>query len=357
MSKFDYVVAPGEYVEEWLEDMGWTQANLARHLDCSRKHVSELIAGRVALTPDYARRLERVTGTPADRWMQIETFYRSELERLELERDPAAAKAILQKFPLKVLREQGYLTATLRQPARCATQVMSFYRAGNLSALDGLHASAAKAVAFRQSASLDGIARATWLRLVELDAAECEVDVEFDRSKLEALIPALRALTRETPADFGRQIVDGLASVGVQIVFTAAVPRAGTYGAARWFDGKPLVALSLHRRTEDQFWFTLFHELYHVMRHTLTPEGFVSGDWDDGKQEQDANDYAGELLIPAEHAARLRELKTPDEVREFAVDIDIAPGIVVARLRRDGYWDYTQGHSLVRRLRLVKSDD
>ena len=40
-----------------------------------------------------------------ERWMQLETFYRSELARLELEQDAAEVKSVLKQLPLKFLRE------------------------------------------------------------------------------------------------------------------------------------------------------------------------------------------------------------------------------------------------------------
>ena len=66
--------------------------------------------------------------------------------------------------------------------------------------------------------------------------------------------------------------------------------------------------------------------------------------------EQEANRFAGDLLIPGKYAARLRLLKSLDDVRSFAQEIDIAPGIVVGRLHREGFWGYDKGHGLIQKL-------
>jgi len=288
--------------------------------------------------------------------MQLETFYRSELARLELEQDPDEAKTLLKELPLSFLRSKGYIQSTLREPGRCAFEILSFYRAGSLSVLRAALNEPVNAVAFRQSSKLDWAARLTWLRIVELEAARSELDAPFDRNALRALVPQLRELTIQPAAEYGSALSNSLGEVGVRLVFVDAVPKAGTYGAARWYHGAPLVALSLHRKSEDQFWFTLFHELFHVMEHNLTPEGFVSGEWDDGSLEDAADQFSRDLLIPPHETPRLAGLKSDSDVEEFASDLRLAPGIVVARLHREQLWPYSRGQHLIRRLRLVSTE-
>lgn len=355
-SELDYVVSTGEYIEEWLEDNGISPAELARRLGCSRKHVSALIHG-APLSNDFAIKLGRVTAIPADRWMQLETFYRSELARLELEQDPAEVKAVLSGLPLSFLRKHRYITSDLRKPGKCAFEVLSFYKLGSLEVLKQALAAPAGAVAFRQSARLDWAARLTWLKAVEAEAAQVELDAAFDREALRTLIPQLRAMTRQSPSEYGSLLVGALSQVGVRLVFVHAVPKAGTYGAARWFHGAPLVALSLHRKSEDQLWFTLFHELFHVLEHDLTPEGFVSGEWSDGKLEDSADKFSRDLLIPAEQSGRLVGLKSFADVETFAAVIGVSPGIVVGRLHREKFWTYDKGQSLIQKLVLVESEE
>jgi HTH-type transcriptional regulator/antitoxin HigA len=354
--ELDYAVPTGEFIEEWLDDNGVTQADLARALGCSPKHVSKLIHG-APLTHDVALRLSRVTGISAERWMQLETFYRAELARLELEQDADEVKAVLRQLPLKFLRDHGFMKATLHKPGRAAFEALSFYRAGTLDVLKEQIAEPAHAVAFRQSPTLDWAARMTWLRLVEVEAATVDIQAAFDKEALRSMLPDLRSLSREAPDTYGPEMVRRLATAGVQLAFVHAVPKAGTYGAARWHRGAPLIALSLHRRSEDQLWFTFFHELCHVLEHELTPGGFVSGEWEDGSLEAAANAFAGELLIPHEHWSRLGLLNSLDDVRLFAQDIDISPGIVVGRLHREGLWGYEKGHGLIQKLILVDEDD
>ena len=46
----DYAVSPGDHIKEWLDDHGINAAELARRLDVTPKHVSELLSGKAPLS-------------------------------------------------------------------------------------------------------------------------------------------------------------------------------------------------------------------------------------------------------------------------------------------------------------------
>jgi HTH-type transcriptional regulator/antitoxin HigA len=62
----DWVSPPGDTIADVLKERGWTQAELARRLGYTEKHVRQLINGKVAITEDTASRLERVLGNPSE---------------------------------------------------------------------------------------------------------------------------------------------------------------------------------------------------------------------------------------------------------------------------------------------------
>ena len=90
----------------------------------------------------------------------------------------------------------------------------------------------------------------------------------------------------------------------------------------------------------DIFWFSLFHELGHILlhdkRHIFLEDGLDDPSWQ--KQEGEADDFAQRTLIPATPYRSF--VKTgrfsATRIASFADEIDIAPGIVVGRLQHDG---------------------
>ena len=85
----DYAIPPGETLEETIQALGMTQAQLAELTGRSQSTMSEIISGKAAITPETAFQLEQVLGVPASFWNNLENNYRQTLARLTLSRRPA----------------------------------------------------------------------------------------------------------------------------------------------------------------------------------------------------------------------------------------------------------------------------
>lgn len=123
------------------------------------------------------------------------------------------------------------------------------------------------------------------------------------------------------------------------------MPGLGLYGATRWIAGHPVIQLSLLRKTDDQFWFTLFHELGHVLLHG-EKELYLNGNG--GSAEDEADRWASDTLIPPDIAERLPRDRNLSAVGAIAAELGIAPSIVLGRIQRETK-DYAWGHALKRK--------
>ncbi len=191
----DYAVSPGDHIEEWLDGQGINAAELARRLDVTPKHVSELLSGKAPLSATVALGgLERVTGIPAHLWNRFEAGYREDLARLA-ETDKLAAQYEHAKlFPLAYLRKWKFVSAPARDKAGTVREVLAIFGIAHLDAFDAtwVHGK----VAYRKATlATDKVyERATWLALGEREAG-IESLSDYDRTALEGLLPQLRALT------------------------------------------------------------------------------------------------------------------------------------------------------------------
>lgn len=77
----DAAIPPGEFLQEHIEDLGISQAELARRLGRPRQVVNEIVRGKKAITAETALDLEAVLGTPAHIWLGLEQEYRLVLAR------------------------------------------------------------------------------------------------------------------------------------------------------------------------------------------------------------------------------------------------------------------------------------
>lgn len=342
----DYVVSTGDFIAEWMENEGINAAELARRLGVTAKHVSELLSGKAPLSHRMALALERVTGIPSRIWNQHESGYRTDLARLE-EADAFAAQYDRAKaFPLTYLRKSKAITADPRDHAGTVQQLLTVLGVASLAAFDVTWSRGS--VAYRRSAvgHDHALKLATWLALAERHHEDLGDLPAFDSTALRALIPTLRELTTKDPQEAAAEAVGRLHEVGVILCFIPAVPGLGIFGATRWLNGRPIVQLSLLQKTDDQFWFTLFHELGHVLLHG--DKGlYLNGD--EAQTEDEANAFAADTLIPLEAAHRIPTGRDIAAVEALAADLGIAPSIVLGRAQRQS-GDYAWGHSLKRKM-------
>jgi HTH-type transcriptional regulator/antitoxin HigA len=122
-------------------------------------------------------------------------------------------------------------------------------------------------------------------------------------------------------------------------VMVPAIPKAHVSGIARWLNPhKPLIQLSLYGKTNDKFWFTFFHEAAHILFHSDGKKTIylddLNADCKDPQEEQ-ANQWASEFLIPQSCHDRLPELRSKEAVKRFSEEIGIHTGIIVGRLQHD----------------------
>ena len=105
------VFAPGEFLSEELEVRGWSQTELSEILGRPPRLISEIIAGKRAVTPETAKGLAAAFGTTAQMWMNLETSYR--LSKAKIAEQEVSRRAKLYgAFPVKEMIKRGWIEAT-----------------------------------------------------------------------------------------------------------------------------------------------------------------------------------------------------------------------------------------------------
>lgn len=344
---------PGETLRDLMDERALSQAELSRRLGRPAQAVNEIVAGKKEITEDTALELERVLQVPAHFWLAREARYREYLAR---ERAAAAHKAHLpwvRRFPLKALQDAGVLPAGRLGVAFCAQLVEPLLRFFGVASPDGWAAQYDQLQAqFRRARpekQTDVAAITAWLRMGELAAARLPT-ADYSSTALESALPAMRALSLQPAEVIGSGLVDLCAQAGVALVFVSALPGTHVTGVARWVGGKPLIQMSLLGKWNDGFWFSFFHEVGHVLKHPTRAvflDDASSGDTVQSPEEQEANRFATDLLIPRACQAELMQLPlTEASIEAFAHQIGIHPGIVVGQLQHRSRIGW--GHALTK---------
>ncbi len=332
------LVPPGEYLQEVIDELGVTQADLARRMGRPAQAINEIIRGEKAIIPETALQLEQVVGVPAHIWMGLETKFQLVKARQQAhaqeEKEAHNLKQWLQGLSYPALAK----FAGLAEATKPVDRVREIRRFLGLSSLYNLEGVGALRPAFRQSqkvaVSLLGLA--VWLRRAEREAEAIDTG-DFDRSKLLKCLPGIRAMTTQSPEIFVPALHDRLAACGVAFTIQKNLPKTGVHGATFWLTPKKAaMVMTIRGAWADIFWFSLFHELGHLVLHTKKRTFLENESADPDVLELEADAFAADRLISAnDFEAFLRETGgrfSKAAVRTFASQIGTHPGLVVGRL-------------------------
>lgn len=141
--------------------------------------------------------------------------------------------------------------------------------------------------------------------------------------------------------DGPQKAVNYLQDSGIRLVIEPHLPQTHLDGAAILLsDGSPIIGMTLRFDRLDNFWFVLFHELVHIMKHLH--KGDVESIFDDldveaEDIEKEADEQAGEVLVPEDkwNTALARYLRSEDSIKDFAQELHIHPAIVAGKVRKE----------------------
>ncbi|MBT3297183.1 MAG: HigA family addiction module antidote protein [Verrucomicrobia bacterium] len=334
----DLPIPPGEYLEEVVEELGISKGELATRMGRPLPKLSAIFSGKKAITPDTALQLERVTGVGAHIWTGLENDYRlSQARRRARERETQckAETPLVTKFCYRQLVVLGLVPQFTRGIDKVKAMqeffgVMSLHSVLDVPRYQVAHRHGAREVGDRSPEAV-----AAWLRVGEVKARAKDC-APFDGQALKSGLAKLRGLTSQAPETFSYQLEQALSESGVAFVPCPHFPKTKAHGAT-FFQSKDraVVMLSLRYKWGDIFWFTLFHELGHLLLHSK--KDVILEDKEKTIREEEADVFARDQLIPAEDwtAFTSQPRYTSNRIREFASQTGISAGIVVGRLQHE----------------------
>jgi HTH-type transcriptional regulator/antitoxin HigA len=327
----DWATHPGEHLEEYLEVRGLSQAEFARLAGMTPKLVSTIIKGANPVSPETAIKLEHVLGLKADIWLGLQKDW--DLHAARRRENKEAASAWLEQFPVRELKRIGRLP-DVRDAGVLVDGLLDLLGIGAPEAfgarIDAL------AVHHRRSrrGETSRAHEICWLMLGEEQARRLDLR-PFDKGSFVEACQEIRKLTVEEPESFEPKLKRICADAGVAFVLQKPISKTCLFGSARWVDGeRPLIQMSLRMKSNDHFWWTFFHEAAHIVLHKGKNFADDQNAEGDGVEEQ-ADRWAEEMLVGSARieAFAASKPRSKVEVRAFAQEIGLHPGIVVGMLQ------------------------
>jgi HTH-type transcriptional regulator / antitoxin HigA len=341
---------PGRTIRTRLDEIGLDVPEFADRLGTPADVALGLLDGRETITIDLARRLSSILGASPEFWVTRDCQYRDDLVRVE-------TSQWLEEMPVREMARFGWIPPQSGWVAR-AEACLSFFGVKDLAQWRSAYEPVLAATRMRISAAVPSRppAVAAWLRQATREA-EAVATASWDATALRDSLGGVKALTwSKDPGIFVPRLRSLLAQAGVALVVLRALPGCPASGAALFLSpNRAMIAVSGRFLADDQFWFTVTHEIAHLLLHH--PDHAILDDPSspgvaDTPEEQEANRFAAETLLPASIRAGVaaRSL-TARDVISVARAAGIAPGIVVGQLQFAGLIGYDQLNTLKRRYR------
>lgn len=346
----DYIIHPGNTLQEILNDRRISQKDLALSTGVSPKHISEIIAGKKDISISFAKKLQYALGTEAMFWINLQSIYDREIyEYNELKSITKDELNIL-----NIYKSNGVLSdlAKLRM-IDCNeskyVQVLylrSILKVSNLCLIP----SQSYAAAYRIRKNVNLYVLYAWQRMCETICENEIINNELNVEKLKNSIDKIKKTMFLDASDMQDELKKIFAECGIVFNIVHNYKGAPVQGYIKQLQGnRLLLCMTIRGKFIDIFWFTLFHEIAHIINGD-TKNYYIDFDNEDNDKENKADAYARNQLI--NHDDYLKFIDQNDlsfnSIKVFANKCNVEPSIVIGRLLKDDIIDY-QSYSKYRK--------
>lgn len=319
---------PVEAIKFRMEQAGLTQKHLIPYVG-SRSKVSEVLSGKRKLTLKMIRALNRHFGVPADVLLREKPISLvDEFRDFEFE-----------KFPIVEMKRNGAfrgrkITDVKDKSEECIRFLIE--KIGGLKAVpDGFFRKTSSA---RLNAKIDPYALQGWSLHVLAKASDEEHVAPYIKENVNESF--LRSLVGLSVLNEGPRLAkEFLSKNGIILEVVPHLKNTYIDGAAFiTMDGQAIIGLTLRYDRIDNFWFTLIHEIAHIVSHLDTGSFIVDdmslrGSQTDNDIEREADNFAQKALLPYHFDLDQKDFVSKEEVLVYAAANAVHPAIVAGRIQ------------------------
>lgn len=324
---------PGYYIKEAVDESGLTQEDFAKRLDTTPKNLSKLINGEQKLSVEMAVKLSRMLGTSVNYWLNLQSTFDSTVAAFKSDEELEKERRIFRYLDYRYFRENFNLPNLPRKTSEQIKCVREFLQVATLQVFTKRD----MAVSFRSASSEiteGGTVKANIMVQIATNYALKHKDSApaFNQEKWDTAVDYALTLTKRHN-DFFPLIQRAFYNAGVILVVLPNLSGSHINGATKKIGNNIMLMVNDRRLYADTFWFTLFHEIGHIMNGDYG----ISFEHETGQKEKDADRFAENKLIPPdkfESFIKAGQFSNADVV-QFADSIHRDAGIVVGRLEKE----------------------
>lgn len=337
---------PGQILQEKLNSSGMSRKELALRTNVTEKHIGTVINGDKNISTAFARKLGYVFEN-ASYWVELQAEYDSYQLYIQEKNNISDAEIAVLKSLHDVIPyfiERNYMHNDCGDVSK-VIQLRELLQISDLTLIPKITYNAAYRAQLTSNVKVDPYVLFAWQRLCEKETETISVTKAVDKEMLHSRLNQIKLQMFGDINDGIQKLQTIFAECGIafQVVknFRGAPVQGFIKEAA---NGRLILCLTIRGKRADRFWFTLFHEIAHILNGDYKTR-FVDFDSVPGKAEVLADQYARDALIAPDkyHDFILsNSYMTWDKIRDFAESVKIQPFIVLGRLQNDQLLDWSE---------------
>lgn len=350
---------PGDTVKELLRAMKMDTSTISKRAGLTNNQLRLLFSGSLKIDDNLAKSLSDIFGPSAEFWLTREAQYRTDIERLQAANPTQDSKSWIARLPIADMVKFGWITKRSMTGEKIGS-ALEFFGVESVAAWEAKFERTLSAVAFRTTDAFETnpYSVAAWLRQAQrlADGVNCE---QWNPDRLWSELGSLRKLTRQKdPSIFLPQLTRILSKCGVALAVARAPKGCRASGATKFLDAETaMLAVSFRYLSDDHFWFTLFHEIGHLLLHGKEALFLEDGSNVTEQEEREANEFAANVLIPENLKNHLLEVRLQSKpFIRLAGQIGISPGVLVGQMQHRRMLEPQRLNGLKRRYTWNKID-
>lgn len=302
-----------EMLKQYMEEYDISQKSLADILTINLNSLRNLLDGSTTeIKLNHAIKIANLVGVSEDELIDICAVDFSEEEISNINRTKKIAY-ILGNFDLESLKFMKLIKSTKNyddiEDRICKFfGFESIYEYGRLTVGKSLYSKSRMAAGEKKRLKMLDF----WIRCNKYTFESIDNPNEYNPEILEDYMSRIKFFSKNVDKGF-YTVVKALYKLGVTVIVQSYMTRTTVFGSTMIVNGKPCIVLTNLGKTYDRLWFTLIHELYHVLEdfdylvkasYHITdkdhPDVFVA--------EESADYFASELLFGSEKLKAIRPL-------------------------------------------------
>jgi len=329
-------IGPGQIIKREMEALNWNQEDLAQILEMSPKSINHILSNKQSITVDTATLLGKAFKNSPDFWLNLEKNYRLRLKSEgEKEKDTELKAEIRKYMPMLEMRKKLWIkfdnTTVSQKKAYCKfweleTPDFSVYESDDLQ------------LCARQAKDDEIYTKyytQTWLKKAQIEAAKIEVPA-FNKNKLDKM---LKQIIGYAGCDNNiENFINELNAIGVKFIILSHLEKTYLDGAAFMSGKNPTVVFTGRHKGVDSFWWTITHELSHVLLHLQNDNNCFIDNLDNpvyNEMEIEADQLTANLLKKDEiiQAVNRSQHFTEQKLLDISNKLLLHPAIVLGILQ------------------------